>query len=146
MTYIWLGILIASVVGEAATPVLISIWFMPAALVALIFALIGLPIGLQIGLFFAISLALLIFMKPVVQKLMQKSPIQKTNAEALLEQTGVVMERIDNLAGTGLIKVHSQIWSARSLEERTVIEVGALVTVKEIRGVKLICKKEDAPV
>ena len=52
-----------------------------------------------------------------------------------------VFERIDNLAGSGEVKVGSQIWSARSVYDDQPFECGEEVMIVAVEGVKLICKK-----
>jgi membrane protein implicated in regulation of membrane protease activity len=59
-----------------------------------------------------------------------------TNADRNIGKTAVVTERIDNVAGTGAAKVNGVEWTARTADGSTV-EVGALVTVQKIEGVKL---------
>lgn len=139
MLYTWLAILVLSVLGEAVTPALVAIWFMPASLAALILALCKVHPAVQVGVFVLVSLLLLIFIKPIVKRMMRKVRVERTNADALIGETAVVTEEIDNLAGTGLVKIRSQLWSARAATEGETFAVGDLVTVQEIQGVKLIC-------
>lgn len=48
------------------------------------------------------------------------------------------MEEIDNGAGTGTAVLNGQEWTARAVRDDLVIHKGEAVTVKEIRGVKLM--------
>ena len=41
----------------------------------------------------------------------------------------------------GLVKVNGQVWSARSVNENGSFEIGEILVVVAIEGVKLICKK-----
>ena len=52
----------------------------------------------------------------------------------------VVVEKIDNFAGCGQVKVKGQIWSARGVGEDDVFDVGVALHVVAIEGVKLIVK------
>ena len=47
------------------------------------------------------------------------------------------MTRIDNDLETGEVKINGLVWTARSVDG-AVIEEGALVTVQEIQGNKLL--------
>ena len=60
----------------------------------------------------------------------------------VIGQTGVVTEKIDNLAPTGLVKVNGAVWTARAADD-SVIEADEKVIIKEIRGVKLLVIKEN---
>lgn len=53
----------------------------------------------------------------------------------------VVTERINNFAGCGEAKVKGQIWAARGVSDDSVFEVGEVLHIVAIEGVKLICKK-----
>ena len=65
---------------------------------------------------------------------------EPTNADAVIGEQAIVTERISNIENQGLVKVRGQIWSARSADG-TELEVGELVSVISIEGVKLICRK-----
>ena len=52
-----------------------------------------------------------------------------------------MIEKVDNFAGCGQVKVKGQVWSARSVCEDDVFDVGDVLSVVAIEGVKVICKK-----
>ncbi len=133
----WIAALILFVVVEAVTVGLASIWFAIGALAALICALLHGPVWLQVVWFLAVSLATLILTRPMVKKYM-KGKVVPTNADRNIGRTAAVIERIDNLAGTGAVRIDGVTWTARSADENQTIEAGAMVTVREIRGVKLV--------
>ena len=60
--------------------------------------------------------------------------------DAIIGEKAIVVDRIQNIAGSGQVKVHNQIWSARSSNPDIVFEEGDIVSVVAIEGVKLICK------
>ena len=78
--------------------------------------------------------------KPILQKKL-RSGIVKTNIEAIIGERCVVTEKVDNYVGCGQVKVKGQIWSARGVGEDDVFEVGEILHVVAIEGVKVICKK-----
>lgn len=61
--------------------------------------------------------------------------------ESVIGEKCVVTERIDNFAGCGQVKVNGQGWSARGAYDDDSFEVGEILMVVAIEGVKLICKK-----
>ena len=74
---------------------------------------------------------------------MLKIRYSPTNADTVIGKTGTVIEKIENIAGTGAVKADGKVWTARSSDDSITIDEGSLVCAVEIRGVKLICKKEN---
>ena len=139
----WIAALIFFIIVEAATVGLASIWFAIGALAALVCALFHGPIWLQVVWFLVVSVVTLILTRPLVKKYVN-GRVVPTNADRNIGRTAAVTERIDNLAATGAVKIDGVTWTARSLNDQQTIETGALVTVREIRGVKLLVEpKED---
>lgn len=133
---IWLIVMVICLVVEALTMGLTTIWFAVGAFVAMLLSLMGVPISIQIVVFLVISITCLIFLYPIVKNKLKLGK-EKTNYEAMLNKVGLVVEEIDNVKSTGQVKVEGQIWTARSLDDY-IIETGKLVTINEVRGVKLI--------
>lgn len=141
MAIIWGGVLVLMLVIEAASVQLTSIWFAAGALVSLITAIIKPEwYAVQVVLFIVVSALSLITVRPLVKKHM-KARFQPTNADKCLGKEGVVTETIDGLAGTGLVRLDGNLWTARSADE-SVIEEGATVVADKIAGVKLIVHKK----
>ena len=138
----WIAALIFFIIVEAVTVGLASIWFAIGAVAALICALLHGPVWLQVVWFLAVSVATLILTRPLVKKYVNSRAVP-TNADRNIGRTATVTERIDNLAGTGAVKVDSLTWTARSVSDQQTIEVGALVTIREIRGVKLVVEPKE---
>ena len=139
--YVWIGILIGSIVIEAVTYGLVTIWFIPAAVIALILNVLHVHIAIQIAVFAVISLVLLIFCRKFFLRFVRVRN-NKTNTDLIIGQTGVVTEEIDNLKCQGSVKVQFQHWTARS-EDDSVIPADSLVEILRIDGVKLIVKKKQ---
>ncbi len=136
--YLWLGAVILFGIIEALTVGIVSIWFSIGALAALIAAALHAAPWLQITVFLAVSAVALIITRPLIKKkiLLRTTP---TNTDMLIGEKGTVDEEIDNLAGTGSVKIAGKIWSAKS-ENGDVIPSGSTVTAVRIEGVKLIVK------
>ena len=141
MEVLWLALLIVFAVLEASTVSLVSIWFMWGALTALIAALCGAEIWLQVVLFFVVSIALLLCLRPLSKKLLKKRKVA-TNADSNIGKTAVVTETIDNLRGTGAVKISGVEWSARSVDD-SVLEKDAVVRILRIEGVKVCVERAE---
>lgn len=139
---IWLGIFIFLLLIEIITLGLSTIWFAGGALVAAIAALCHVSVVIQIILFLVVSLLLLYFTRPWAMKYFNKNRI-KTNAESLEGKTAIVTQKIENLVGTGQIKVNGMEWTARTESDTESIDTGVEVIIQSIHGVKAIVKKKD---
>ena len=138
----WAVAVVAFIILELTTVGLASIWFALGALCALIAALLGAPLWLQIVWFVIVSVATLLLTRPLAKKYIN-SKTMATNADRVIGSRAVVKERIDELAGTGAVLADGKMWSARTVDGSTA-EPGDIVTVQEIRGVKLFVSTKDA--
>lgn len=141
MSIVWVVIMVVFLVVEAATAGLSCIWFAIGALAALIAALFGAPIWLQLVWFFVVSVVTLYFTRPLVLKYVN-SRSQPTNADMVIGKEALVTEAIDNVESAGAVAVGGKVWTARS-ENGEPIEVGSIVTVLRIEGVKLIVSAKN---
>lgn len=131
----WIAAIVLFAAAETATINLVSVWFVAGALAALIANLLGAVVWLQIAVFFAVSAVLLAALRPFVKKYVTPKKTA-TNADMVLGQEAYVTEAVDNLHGTGAVKLGGKEWTARSLHE-TALPEGTLVKVVKIEGVKL---------
>ena len=139
----WLIGFVFLVIIEAATMALTTIWFAGGALAAAIAAGIGMGIVPQLLLFFCVSLVLLFFTRPAALKLMRKDT-EKTNVEGLLGKKAVVIQKINNLAQTGQVRINDIEWMARTSDDSVTIPVDTVVIIKAVHGVKLIVEPKEA--
>ena len=137
----WLAACVVFVAVEALTTGLTSVWFALGSLAGLICAMLDAPLWLQLLSFLLISVAALLFTRPLVKKYVN-SRKKATNADSCVGKTALVTERIDNLAGTGAVKLDGKIWTARTLSGAAAV-AGETVLVREIRGVKLMVEKTE---
>ena len=142
MTWIWLSAAVILLIVEGIAPGLVSVWFALGALAAMVSAICNAPLWLQAVWFVLVSAAALVLTRPLVKKYVN-SRVQPTNADALIGKDGVVIDAIDNIAGTGSVKISGQMWTARSSDENIPIASGKIVTAKAIQGVKLIVEEKE---
>ena len=138
--WIWIAVLVLAVVVELLTDQLVSIWFVPAAIIATVLDFCGARFVWQI-LVFLISAALGIILARFLFFKVRKQESAKTNIDAIIGERCVVTEQIDNYRRCGQVRVGTQIWSARGTKEDDVFEEGEVLNVVAIEGVKLICKR-----
>ncbi len=136
MPYVWVGVMVLMAVLEGITTQLVSVWFVLGALAAAIVSFFVPVFPIQFLIFVVVSMLLLIFTRPLVKKA-KTVHAEPTNADRNIGKTAVVTQEINNLAGTGQVKLGGNTWTARAADEE-VIAVGVNVIVKEISGVKLM--------
>lgn len=137
----WLLMAAIFIVIELVTLGLTTIWFAGGAFVAAVAGALGVDLVIQVILFLVVSIVLLVLTRPIAVKHLDAN-IEKTNSEALIGQTAVVIQEINNLDGVGQAKVNGMEWTARAKKEDEIIPVGTNVTIVEISGVKLIVETE----
>ena len=123
MLWIWIAVIVAACLMEWATQVqLISVW-----------AALG---GVQIIVFFAVTILAIALTRPLAKKMTNfaKTP---TNADMNIGKQGFVTKIVDEEQGIMRVKVDNSDWSAVT-EDKAALPIGTEVSVKEIRGVKLI--------
>lgn len=142
MTYaylIWIAVIILAVIAELLTTEMIALWFIPAGLISLILSICGVKeFWIQLLVFACVSAVGVFLARRFFSYHKEDS---RTNIDALIGEKCIVTEKIDNYAGSGLVKVKSQIWSARSIRDEDTFTPGEMLIVVAIEGVKLICKK-----
>ncbi len=141
MGWIWIGVIALAIILEVITDQMVSVWFVPGAIVATILDFCSVDLVWQILAFLLISAAGIVLFKCVLAKKFKGNRNNKTNIEAIIGEKCIVTEKIDNFAGCGQARVGGQIWSARGASENDVFEVGEVLNIVAIEGVKLICKK-----
>ena len=137
MNTVWLIIAVAFGIAELMTVSLTLVWFSIGALILMVLSTFIESIIIQIILFAIISISLLvIFTKYFVDK--DKSFKYNTNLQGIEQKTGIVKEEIPPYS-TGIVTLTGEDWTAIS-EDNEKIEVGQLVKVIRIEGVKLVVK------
>lgn len=142
MVWVWLGVTALSLLIEAATMSLVSVWCAVGALVCVFTAYIGLSISTQLLIFIVVSLLAFAAVRPLTKRFVDPH-ITPTNADRLLGLYAKVTEEINNDVPSGAVYIDGKTWTARSAEG-TVIPKGEMVEVAWMEGVKLIVKSETA--
>ena len=112
MWQIWLIIAGICLIIEIMTVGFLVFWFAIGALFAMVTSLFIDNIIIQTAVF-VISSGLLIFAtKPFVEKFINNKNTVPTNVYSSIGKTGIVIQDIDSINGTGQIKVDGEVWSA----------------------------------
>lgn len=142
MTFVWIALIIFSVIVEMMTVSLVSIWFMPAGLIALVLSLFNVHVAVQIVVYLLSAALLLILSRTLLKdKIVPKK--EATNADRVIGMKAIVTEDIDPIAETGEVKVDGKRWSAR-MTDGGCAKVNDVVAVVRIEGVKLYCERSQS--
>jgi membrane protein implicated in regulation of membrane protease activity len=115
---------------SAAVPVRIA----GGAFVAALFSLAGAGTIPSVVSFAVITALLFLFVRPVARRHLHQPAELRTGTAALIGRSGIVLERIANDEGVGVVKIDGEVWTARAYDEDDVIEAGRRVQVIQIRG------------
>jgi membrane protein implicated in regulation of membrane protease activity len=95
-------------------------------------AAIGLNVWVQVLVAAAVAIAMLSFVRPNIVRRVHSGPTIQTGPQALIGQSGLVLERVTGAAGR--VRLRGEVWSARAVDDGVTIEPGAKVGVAEIDG------------
>ncbi|MGE4341742.1 MAG: NfeD family protein [Bacilli bacterium] len=137
----WGVLLVLTVVVEAYSVELVSIWFSLGALVALILAIINVDIWIQFLVFTLVSIVSLIFGRMLFKKLLLKSTNEPSNAERLIGQIVVLITPVDSLNhGSG--KLGDVMWTV-AVHGDEKFDIGDKCIIDAIEGNKLIVSRKE---
>ncbi|HET6454145.1 MAG TPA: NfeD family protein [Armatimonadota bacterium] len=142
--WLWMIAAAAFTIGEIFTAGFFLLWFGIGAAAAGILTLLGFGAGWQLFVFVVLSLLLFAASRRFAEKWTKTQP-SGVGADRLMGKRGVVLEEIDNLRGTGSVKVEREQWRADSMSGE-VIPKDTLVEVIKIDGTHLlvmIAKEEE---
>ena len=133
----WALTTLAFIIAEIITIQLVSIWFAAGAFVTMIVAYFYSPgfVG-ELVIFIVTSALLLLITYPLLKNWRHVKHVS-TNSELEIGKTASVIEEVDQLKGTGRVRLNGVDWSAVSADGDDIIPVGAIVTVVRVQGAKL---------
>lgn len=141
MVWIWLGVFLITILLEALTQELVSVWFSLGSVIALILS--AFPViewYYQVVVFAIVSLLLMILTRPVAKRVLQNA-IRYTNVDEFVGKRVRVMKEITQFEN-GEVKLHDIIYHASLLEEETEpISVGEIVEIVTFKGNKVVVRK-----
>ncbi|PLV58346.1 NfeD family protein [Thermotoga sp. KOL6] len=133
----WLILGVILMVAEILTPTFFIFWFGVGALAA---SLVSLYLGIYVQLivFGVVSIVLVLLTRRLVQH--WESP-RKIHVEEIVGKVALVIEKIDNKSGTGLVKINGDIWRAFSEDDEEIIEKGEHVKILRVEGAHVVVKR-----
>ena len=133
IVWIWLAAAVIFLIIELTTPTLIFVCFFAGALASGVYSYFS-PDQFywQIGIFVIVSVALLPPTRMLAKNL-DKPSAQKSNVDALVGQTGLVIKPIDP-DNAGQVQIGGEIWLASA---SSALAEGARIRVLSVSGTRL---------
>lgn len=137
---LWLVVLVGAFFLESVTAEMVSIWFAPAAFVAMILSFFCEPM-VQFIVFTVLSVVMIVLAKTVLRSVLKKKQSKPASGiEQIIGLKAVVVERIDNEVEAGVVKINGQLWTARSENPADKPAAGDHVEIVSVAGSKLIVR------
>ncbi len=135
---VWIGVGVIFLIVEMLTTALVSIWFVPAAIITCLISLFVDSIIWQIAIFVILSALFMVVCRKIYNKHIKKTVDEVDQNEKLLGKTATVAE--DTNAVTGRILVGDIYWRAVS-ENGETLPKGETVIIKGVNGTTLVINK-----
>lgn len=133
--WLWTALAVVMGIGEIFTAGFFLLPFAIGAAASAVLAWLGVSLLPQWLVFFGVSLVAMIYLRRFISRQDQgEQPAVGANRWANLK--GTVLEAIDPIAVTGMVKIGGEEW--RATTEGAPIPAGTQVVVKEVRGARLL--------
>lgn len=142
MFWVWLGVIVATIILEVCTMELVSIWLTAGALIPLILAATeAVNWEIQLIIFVALSIIFIVALRKITKKALLKNSNGKTNLDAVIGQQYRMLTDTD-FDTVGTVKINDVVWNAVG-KNRQEIKAGEIVSIVKVRGNKLIVEKVE---
>ncbi len=135
---LWLVVGIVFLVVELLTTALVSIWFVPAAIITCLLTFVIDSFLWQTAIFIVLSAIFMVVCRKIYNKHIKKPVDEISQNETLIGKTAIVTEDTNTI--TGRILVGDVYWRATT-ENNETIPKGETVVIKGVEGTTLKIKK-----
>ena len=111
-----IGLLVSEMVAPGFWLINVAAGCFASAAVALVVPWLGL--GLQTATFAAVTLASAVLIRPILLRHFHRGDV-RTNVDALIGKTAVVIQRIDPAGRTGRVLVDGEDWRGAAIDDTT---------------------------
>lgn len=136
--WIWMAFAAVFIISEIFTAGFFLLWFGIGAVVAGILAVLGISAGWQWGAFIGISAILFTISRRFAERFTIKQP-SGVGADRFLGEKGIVLEEIDAIRNTGIVRLRNENWRSDSYTNE-IIPAGKRVEVVKVVGTHLVVK------
>ncbi len=134
----WLAVGVLFLIVELLTTALVSIWFVPSAIITCLLSFVVDNLLIQIAIFVVLSAVFMVVCRKIYNKHIKKPIDDVDQNEKLLGKSATVTEDTNGI--TGRILVGDVYWRAVS-ENGDIIPKGETVKIKGVNGTTLVINK-----
>lgn len=136
----WIAAGVVFLIIEGITLGLTSVWFAVGSFASAVSAMMTDNIIIQAAVFAVVSFVLVIFTRPLAKEKINSRTVA-TNVDSLIGREVPAMTDITWEKG-GQIKLEGTVWTAVPSDDSSEIRKGDIVKILQVKGVKLIVRKE----
>ena len=136
----WLILALIFFGGELLTAGFFLVAFGIGAALAAIAALLGLDVVWQLAIFVGVSAVAVFSLRRFADTVSPKEQPTQVGIDRVLGKRAVVIETIDALNGTGIVRVDAEEWRALPEDESTTIPAKSTVEVLSVKGTRLVVR------
>ena len=141
LRWAWIVIAVFFFLTEVFTAGIVLLCFGVGALGAALAAFLGAGLAWQIVVFIVGSAVAVVLARPFADRI-SRPGVQQIAGNRMIGKWAVVLQAVDPIANTGMVRVESERWRAESLDGEQ-LEVGEVVEVLGVDGVRLQVRSAD---
>ncbi len=141
LRWAWIVVAIFFFVTEVFTAGIVLLCFGIGALGAALVAFLGAGLAWQILTFIVVSAVVVLLARPFADRI-SRPGVQQIAGNRMIGKWAVVLQTVDPIANTGMVRLESERWRAESLDGEQ-LEVGEVVKVLGVDGVRLQVRAAD---
>ena len=142
LPWFWVAVMVVTLVFEAITFSLTTVWAAISALLMIFLCRTGLPFRWQLLIFFFITILLMVFTRPFAVKKLKLGRVT-TNVNSMEGQEVLVIKKITKFEKGEVKASNGVVWTAMGADGTGEIPKGTVCLVERVEGNTLIVKVGD---
>jgi len=136
----WLILALIFFVGELLTAGFFLVAFGVGAALAAVAAMLGIDIIWQLAIFVGVSAIAVFSLRRFADTVSPKHQPTQVGIDRVLGKKAIVVETIDAINGTGIVRVDAEEWRALPEDESLIIPEKSTVEVLKVKGTRLVVR------
>ncbi len=142
LRWAWIVVAVFFFLTEVFTAGIVLMCFGVGALAAALTAFLGAGLAWQIVVFIVVSAVAVLLSRPIAARI-SRPGVQQIAGDRVIGKWAVVLQTVDPLTNTGMVRVESERWRAESMEGEQ-LEAGEVVEIVGVEGVRLLVRAKNS--
>lgn len=142
LRWAWIVVAVFFFLTEVFTAGIVLMCFGVGALGAALAAFLGAGLALQIVVFIIVSAIAVLLSRPFAARI-SRPGVQQIAGDRVIGKWAVVLQTVDPMTNTGMVRVESERWRAESMEGEQ-LEAGEVVEIVGVDGVRLLVRAKKS--